>query len=143
LGTGRRSTCDQPALDAPQDRRGNALGALGLLLDLLPGELEVGLLLRNHREAFPVLHRVKIDLDLLPLGDGLGVAELLERQDTLGLEPEVDEHRVRQFLDDPAVDDLPDLQAREGILVQVRHRLPSGGVFGLLRHLFGPPYRDF
>jgi hypothetical protein len=100
-------------------------------LDRLPGDLEAGALLREDQPAVGVLLRHHERGDLVAERDLVGRVhrapdrQLGDRDHTLGLVADVDEHLVLVHADDGAVDDLTLLDRREGRFV-VRDQLAVG-----------------
>ena len=107
----------EAALDAIEDHAFDALAGFVLLLEPGPALLAPRLLARQHRLAGRVLDALQIDVDLVADGEIVAAArraEFLERDATLGLEPDVDEGNVLLDGDDGALDDAAFLERRSG-----------------------------
>ena len=122
---------DQAALDDLDHPAVDGLPALGSSLDRLPGELEARTLLGEDEPALGVLlrHHERVDLlaqrDLVRRVDRAPDRQLGDRDHTLGLVPDVDEHLVLVDAHDRAVHDLALVDGREGCVV-VGNQLPIG-----------------
>ena len=114
---------DQAALDDLDHAAVDRLAGLGGALDVLPGELEAGALLRQDQPAFGVLLREheRVDLvaerDLVGRVDRAADRELGDRDDALRLVADVDEDLVLVDAHDGAVHDLALVDLGEGRLV--------------------------
>ena len=103
---------DEAALHDLDDRSLDDPAGVLDLLDVAPGALVLGALLRQHQPAFLVLFLEDQRLDLVADGDHLGgvdvVAdrELADRDDALGLVADVEEHLVVVDLHDRALHDV-------------------------------------
>lgn len=109
----------EAALDLAADAAGDGAVRLVGLLELIPDERALGLLAREHGLAEAVLDAVERDLDLVAdLDADLAVvlAELLDRDDALGLEARIDDDDVVLHVDDDADDDGAGAQLGQGLL---------------------------
>ena len=133
---------DQAALDDLDHAAVDRLAGLGGALDVLPGELEAGALLREDQPPLGVLLREHERVDLVAERDLVGGVdraadrELGDRDDALRLVADVDEHLVLVDAHDRAVHDLALVDLGEGRLV-VGDQLAVGSFdpdAGLLLH---------
>ena len=100
----------EAALDAAEDRAGNAFVGLEILFELRPGLLAPRLFARQRGLAVLVLHAFEEDLDGvadLDLGRGAADGEFLERDAALRFEADIDQGKVVLDRDDLALDDGP------------------------------------
>ena len=122
----------EAALDAAEDRAGDALVGLEVLFELRPGLLAPRLLARQRGLAVLVLHAFEEDLDGvadIDLGRGAADGELLERDAALRFETDIDQREVVLDRDDLALDDGA-FEARRDAerLVEQCGELPAGSV---------------
>src|SRR3954452_9042059 len=114
---------DQASLHDLDHAAVDGLARLRRALDVLPGQLETGALLREDQPALGVLLRedergdLVSERDLVGRVDRAADRELRDRDHALGLVADVDEHLVLVDADDDAVHDLTLLDRREGRLV--------------------------
>ena len=137
---------DQAALDDLDHAAVDRLAGLGGALDVLPGELEPGALLRQDQAAFGVLlgEDERVDLvterNLVGGVDRAADRELGDRDHAFRLVADVHQHLVLVHPDDRAVDDLALVDLGEGRLV-VGNQLTVGSFdpdAGLLLHQISP-----
>src|SRR5689334_13525228 len=97
---------DDPALDLLDQGAFDRLIVLVGHADLFPDPHEVGLLLGEDDRTFLVLQVLQKNLDLIPFLQGVRILELVQRDRTLGLESNVQYHRVVGDPQDFGLDDL-------------------------------------
>src|SRR6185437_3896260 len=98
----------EATLDATGDHAGDDLAVVECRLEPRPGARALGLLTRQARLAGAVLDRVERDLDLIArihLDLTALVLELLERDDSLGLQSDIDDDHVGTDVDHQACQD--------------------------------------
>ncbi len=122
---------------ALQDAGDGSVLVVGFL-DLLPDSQEVGLLLREDNDSLLVLKALEEDLDLVTRLDGIGIPELIQRNQALGLEADVQDHGRVRLPEDSSLDDFTLGDLTECVLVQCHHLVIFvGRVFPSLQHLHG------
>src|SRR3989440_4312726 len=119
-----------PALDLLDQSARYRLVLLVGLADALPHPHEVGLFLREDHRAFLVLEMLEEDFDLVALLERLRILELVDRDSTLRLEPDVENDGGVGHTQHFGFDDFAFFDIRQRPLVQLSHfRDLVGGVF--------------
>ena len=105
------------AFDLPLQHTGNRTVVIVRVLDLLPHTQEVGFLFRQDHDPFGVLEAFEKHLDLVSVLDRLGVPELVQRDRTLRLEPDVENHGIVGLSEHCRLYDFPFHDVVQGVLV--------------------------